>query len=492
MLCLFAVPCLAQEIVMDDIFATMEFPDTWLVLSPQTLSVYEPLLSEAGFDASGMRDRYESDGIVVEAWDEEYKQSMRVMVTTDERSATLFDITRATDTQLRSLRTYYETKSNFTATAYRYQDVAWQTHPQYGRFLFLRYNLVDENKNIVERGVRYFTIRNGMNYFIDWTIPDRRFTNKDLAAFKETLASFGFTALLDAPPLEIPLTADIPAEVSSAQVTLTGTTLGNAALSIFLSDGESEGEVISVGTAQPNGTFSIFFDLPAEGTYQVALVASAPDYADNTLRQTLVFQASLLRVSIDRWPDDPWQEDTFTLTGETLAGASLQLITDKGVVTKKVGNNGRFTFELNTPTEGTYTYTLVVNKGKYTQRRFPFTINRVFTDTEALTRIKKQATTINYNDLKKKLSDHTGKVMRLSGQVADISEGEGVVFIRLMLHRDTKGVWTRPVIIACEELPAVTLGQRATLYGYVDIAYMEQDASGEDVVVPGFTFICMD
>ena len=78
---------------------------------------------------------------------------------------------------------HYETRSNFSATPYRYRQVEWQTHSQHGRFLFLRYNLVDENDAITERGVRYVTIQNGSYYTIDWTISDRRFTNRDLAFF---------------------------------------------------------------------------------------------------------------------------------------------------------------------------------------------------------------------------------------------------------------------------------------------------------------------
>lgn len=76
------------------------------------------------------------------------------------------------------------------------------------------------------------------------------------------------------------LSAAIPAEVSDAHVELSGTTNSNAALYITLSDGDSAGEVVSVASADADGYFSIFFDLPAEGSYSITLTAEKDGYAD--------------------------------------------------------------------------------------------------------------------------------------------------------------------------------------------------------------------
>lgn len=489
---LFAVCACAQSVTMEDIYAQMDFPDTWLVLSPQLLPVYEPLLSQHGFDVTGMAERYASEGVIAEAWDEDFSQSMRVMVTRDERSQTLFDIARSTTAERQAMAKYYETASNFASTPYRFKQVEWQKHSQYGRFLFLRYNLVDEDGDITERGVRYITIQNGMYYIIDWTIPDRRFTNRDLTSFKSRLETFAFTAILEAPPLPVTLSAAIPAEVSNAHVELSGTTTAGAALYITLSDGDAASEIVSVATSDADGDFSIYFDLPAEGSYSVTLTAEKDGYADASIRQTVVYAGSLLPVSIDAWPTDPWTEDTFTLKGTTLAGSELQLITDIGLVKKKPNADGSFKFELNTPEAKTYNYTLVINNGKYTQRRFTFIINRVYTQSQELSRLKKSAVSISYRNLQTKSSEYAGQVMRLSGYVSEITQGEGVVFVRLMLSRNTKGVWTTPVIIACTQTPDVTVGERAVIYGYVASPYYEQSGDETNTAVPGFTFICVE
>jgi hypothetical protein len=490
---LFSAGALAQTIALENVYAQIDFPDAWLVLSPQLLSVYEPLLSQQGFDISGMAERYASEGVVAEAWDESFSQSLRVMVTQDERTRTIFDIARSTASERSAMAKHYETRSNFSATPYRYRQVEWQTHSQHGRFLFLRYNLVDENDAITERGVRYVTIQNGSYYTIDWTISDRRFTNRDLAFFKETLESFRFTALLEAPPLPAQLSAQIPAEVTDARVEFSGTATPQAGLVLTLSAGDAPSEVASVGAVHDDGTFSLYFDLPAEGTYTVTLTASKEGYADASLRQTVVYQSSLLPVAIDAWPTDPWTEDTFLLSGKTLPGSQLQLLSPKGLVTKKPNAEGLFQFELNTPDEGVYEYTLVITNGKYTQRRFPFTITRVYTQAQELSRIKKTAQNISYRNLQNKSAEYAGQVMRLSGYVSEITQGDGVLFIRLMLSRNTKGVWTTPVLIACtDEAPALAQGERAVIYGYVASPYYEQTADGETLTVPGFTFLCTE
>lgn len=49
--------------------------------------------------------------------------------------------------------------------------------------------------------------------------------------------------------------------------------------------------------------------------------------------------------------------DKVTITGTTLAGVQLQLVTPFGVSKKKSGNDGTFSFELTTDTGGPITIT---------------------------------------------------------------------------------------------------------------------------------------
>lgn len=116
--------------------------------------------------------------------------------------------------------------------------------------------------------------------------------------------------------------------------------------------------------------------------------------------------------------------DTTPLSGVTVAGATLQLLTDKGVTTKRAGSTGTFSFELTTKEAGEYSYTLAVDKTGYDQRRIPVHFTRVITDQQQMQKIKDSAQRISYANLQKKSGQYLGTVMRLSGQVAEVTEGQ--------------------------------------------------------------------
>ena len=57
-LCLFsACPALAQRIDMDNAHVSFDYPDTWLVVSPQLCTTYARLLADAGLAVKRLVDR---------------------------------------------------------------------------------------------------------------------------------------------------------------------------------------------------------------------------------------------------------------------------------------------------------------------------------------------------------------------------------------------------------------------------------------------------
>lgn len=492
MLMLFmACPCaLAQQVVMEDSGAAMEFPDPWLVLSPATVRVYASVLSDAGMDAEAMAARYAQDGVVCEAWSEDFTQCLRLTLTTDERSQRIHDIERATDGERSTIKNLFENnryegqKSNV-----RYQSASWVTHSTMGRFLLTRYN-VKENDEITARGLQYFTIRNGVNYVIDWSVTGRRLTNADLTWFRQgILENFIFTVQIDPPPLPVTLEASLPSETGNAALRLEGRTSANAGLSLTYMDGESAEEVLSVGSANSDGTFTLNFELPQAGVYTITLTAEKEGYTPASISGQLTYEPKLLPVNFTELPEGEVTGDMTPLSGVTVAGATLQLLTDKGVTTKRAGSTGTFSFELTTKEAGEYSYTLAVDKTGYDQRRIPVHFTRVITDQQQMQKIKDSAQRISYANLQKKSGQYLGTVMRLSGQVAEVTEGQGSWFIRLNIVKSAKGTWGSPVLISCGENPGIETGSNIVIYASVAEPFIEQDAEGADVTVPGFTFI---
>lgn len=482
---------LAQQIVMEDSGVAMEFPDPWLVLSPSTVRMYGAILQDAGMDADGMARRYAQDGVVCEAWSPDGTECLRLSVTADERSLRLHDIERATDSERKSLKElfannrYEAQKSNV-----RYQSASWTTHPSMGRFLLTRYT-VKENDEVTGRGLQYFTIRNGANYTIDWYLTGRRLTNADLSWFRQNvLEKFFFTVQIDPPPLPVTLNTSLPVETGNAVLTLEGTASPNAGLTLSCTDGESEEQVLSVGAANADGSFTLNFELEAAGIYALTLTAEKEGYMPTALSGQLTYEPRLLPVNFDRLPDGEVTSDTTQLSGTTIAGATLQLLSDKGVTKKRVGSSGTFSFELTTKDAGEHSYTLVVTLDGYDQRRIPIQFTRVITEAQRIQQIKDSAERISYANLQKHSDQHLGAVMRLSGQVSAVTEGTGGAwFIRMNISRNSAGEWGSPVLISCTENPGIERGSSIVVYAAVAQPYLEQSESGEDVNTPGFTFI---
>lgn len=181
-----------------------------------------------------------------------------------------------------------------------------------------------------------------------------------------------------------------------------------------------------------------------------------------------------------------------TITGTTLAGVQLQLVTPFGVSKKKSGNDGTFSFELTTDTAGDYNYTLILDKSGYNQRRVAFAITRVTTDEQEKDKIRQSAVKLSYKELQQDKAENRGKVMRLYGPVSEISSSGSIYYVRLQYNKNAKGKWYNDVVIICDADTGAKVGDMMTAVVTVDGVYDEQDASGNDVAVPRFNLLFVD
>ena len=65
-------------------------------------------------------------------------------------------------------------------------------------WLYIHYTITRADE-LVERGLRYITVHNGMYVMLDWRIQGRRFTGRDLSAFRARLADLTITESLEEP-----------------------------------------------------------------------------------------------------------------------------------------------------------------------------------------------------------------------------------------------------------------------------------------------------
>lgn len=484
-------PCalLAQTITMDEGYVTFDYPDSWLVLSPQLCDVYEPLLEQAGLDAAQLKSQMQEQRVLSRAYNADFSQSMSVLIASDELSEEIFDIADVTDDQRRTLRRRVESNSLWETTGLRAQDVEWQREEGvYWLYVHYTKTYADE---VIGRGLRYITVRNGLYLMLDWQIDSGRFGNRDLSAFRARLADMTLTETIERPMRSVALEAAIPTETSSADVVVTGTATAGAALLAQAPDASGEMQTLSVGETGESGAFSLLIPLEQEGEYDITLTASLDGMLSSSVSGHLTYSSRTLPVS--GIPESQVvSSDTVVIEGSTLSGVQMQLITPFGLTKKRSSNDGSFSFELTTEEEGTYHYTLILDRDGYDQRRVQFDITREITDEQERQRIRDSAQKISYRILQEDREENRGAVMSLYGPITDVSQSGGTYYARMQFNRGADGQWFNPVVIVSGEDMGVRVGDMMTAVVSVAGVYEEQDENGEPVMVPRFDLLFVD
>lgn len=491
---LFAAPACAQTIDMEDAHLRFDYPDSWLVLSPQLAAVYDPLLAREGIDGDALSQELEERGIHSRAYSEDFAQHMSVQTRTDELAQDIFDMAQATDEQRKTLRRRAENNQLWETTGYRAQDVEW--HKERGEYwLYIHYVKTHADKQ-TGRGVRYITVKNGMYVMLDWQMDEGRFTNRDLSSFRGRIHDLTIEEIADRPMRSTRIEAQIPAETPTSELVVEGTATPNATIVAETPGANGEMELLSVVQAGTSGKFSMLIPLEEEGELDIVLTASMDGMLESSVGGHVAYSAKTLPVSLDGIEDGGVHtvtQDETKLTGKTLAGVQMQLVTPYGVSKKRAGNDGAFSFELTTKDEGEYRYTLILDKSGYDQRRFPFTLVRVITDDQERAAIRKTAEKISYKQLQRDLDENRGKVMNLYGPVTQVSAGSGgTTFVRMQFNKAADGTWYNPVVIVAPQDMGAKVGDMITAVVTVAGVFEEQDRDGEPLMIPRFELVFVD
>lgn len=488
-------PCAAgaQTISMEEQGLTFEYPESWIVVSPQLAMVYAPLLEENGIDASALSQDMEVQGVLSRAYRPDFAQHMSVIVRTNDLSGEIFDIAEITDAQRRELRRMAENNTLWETTGNRAQDVEWQK--ENGEYLLYIHYVKTFSDEIVGRGLRYLTVKNGMLVMLDWQIDSGRFGNRDIASFRARTHDLTVETIAEAPVRAVRLTADIPRETTEANLVITGQTTANATLVAQAPDPAGEMQLLSVGQAGAGGSFSLLVPLEEEGTFDLTLTASVEGMTDASVSGTVTYSAKTLPVSLGDIEEGGVQtvtESKTVISGQTLAGAQMQLVTPFGVSKKRAGNDGAFSFELTTDQAGEYRYTLILDKDGFSQRRYAFTLVRVMTDDQERAAVRATAEKISYKTLQRDLPENRGKVMSLYGPVTEVSSSGSAYYIRMQFNKAADGTWYNPVVIVADEQMGAKVGDMITVVAEVSGVFEEQDGEGRPVMVPRFDLLFVD
>ena len=495
LLALLLVPCMAaaQRITMKEQGLTFDYPENWLVVSPQLAVVYAPLLEEKGVDGYALSEELTEQGVLSRAYRDDFRQHMSVIVRSDDLSGEIFDSANISEDQRREMRRMAENNRIWETTGNRTQDVQWQKeNGEYWMYIHYIKTFSDE---IIGRGLRYVTVKNGMYVMLDWQIDSGRFGNRDIASFRARTHDLSVEKIANAPTPVVRLTAEIPQETTVSDLIITGKVTGGATLVAQAPDANGIMQLLSVAQAGSGGSFKLLVPLEEEGVYDITLIASVEGMMDASVSGTVSYSAKTLPVSLGGIEDGGVHTVTTNKTvisGQTLAGTQMQMVTPFGVSKKRAGNDGSFSFELTTDSAREYRYTLILDKDGFNQRRYPFTLVRVMTDDQEKAAVRQTAEKISYRQLQRNLNEDHGKVMSLYGPVTEVSSSGSTHYIRMQFNKAADGSWYNPVIIVAKEDMGAKVGDMITVVAEVSGVFEEQDSKGEPVMVPRFDLRFVD
>ena len=467
LLCLLCASASAATYTFEDIYATCELSDDYIVLTPDNLAYHPEWLAGKGTTEDAMLADYQARGVLLQAWNQAGDVCVEITAVQDEMAKSLFDVDQQTSNTRKSYRTGHSNGTLYPDLGYDITNAEWSNAKARGRFLMMKYT--DDANN--QKGYLRRTIRNGFTISVDYQVFGRKTNSTDSKAIDKIMGDWTFTQTLTKPADAVPnlfFDNKPPSETSTGKFSVTGTGEPGLKIIAVLMRMSSPEPMTIEETVNKSGNFSIDVKLPTQGVWLMTLtVLNGDTVTEEVFFETTTYQEGLLSIDLDQEIPTVLTEDTLTISGKTVKQTTVQCIVD-GVYTKQVrtNNSGKFSFKVPTDKEGEYVITLVFEKKNYDPRRIQTVATRTLTEEDIRNDIREQGDKTHpaYTTLNDKLKGYTGRVMGYNLHVMSI-EQSGNEWITFMAMRKTKsGAYRDVVAVMSVEQPTFTEGSQVRIY----------------------------
>ena len=465
----------AETVALDAIHATVDIPDAYILLTPDNLDLHPEWVSGMGTTKEALLEDWTERGVLLQAWNSDGDVCLEITAVQDEEALQYFDV----DAQTTQMRSSYRTShlKNTRGDGWTYQSAEWKKTTQYGRFLVLKYRRELDGETI--RGYARRTIRNGYTITVDYQVFGRSLKAADSTALSNVMKTWYFTQVLTKPATavsKLQFTSKPPAETNTGSFTVKGTCDAGLHIIGVVMRMSSPDPIIYETTASNKGAFSIPVTLPEEGVWLMTLTVENGDMVtEEIVFDTTTYQKTLLPVNLDESSGLSLTEtatvaalssDKTVISGTTIKNVTVQCIVEGAVSYDKqvtTNNSGKFSFSVNTATEGDYEITLVFSKKGMSTRRFVLNANRTLTEAEKKQQIRDAAVKPAYSTLTSKLTGYTGRYMVYTLYATDIvpSGDEWIIFMAMTKSKDT---YKNIVVVIADEEPPFQVGDQQKLY----------------------------
>lgn len=455
---------MAEIYVFDDLYASMEVPDSYIVLTEKNLASYATWLEAHGASLEDTQADFHNRGVLLQAWTEERDTCFELRARQDDATLMMFDVNEQTSDVRGQYRTSHYPRNEYPG--YDFSSSEWKNTEQ-GRFLCLQYVYRDYSE-VLHRGFMRRTIRNGYEIDFDMQAHGRSLTNKDNSNLNKIWETFKFIEVRELPPAAAAkiFISDPPPEESNEQsFDIEGTAQEGVKLTAVTMGLSHPEPIVSEVVTGKNGKFALPIRLPREGVFLITITGEYQGEEVVELAYPVTYQRTLLAVNFTQKPAASVTTDEVTIAGTSEPGASIQVFLDgETLFTKKVTSAGKFSFEVKAAEEGQHEVTLVFSKKELADRRFVISYSRNWTDEDMMKYLKKQAVDPTYSQLKKNIADYEGRIVGYRAYLLDVAQS-GDEYIVTMALSKKDGKYVNPILVVTESAPGFDEGERVMMYG---------------------------
>lgn len=498
LLSLLSAPALAQEdaptyvFPFDGVRYTAAAGET--VLTQENLSDYADFLAAQGTSPETVKAGFSAAQTVLESYSDAGQVSLCVGESPDFR----LDISVARMDEAR--------RAQFLASfadSGLYDQADWST--QNSEYVRVTYSAMYGDVPVYF--LSYVTLRHGQLYTFTATVAAREITAADDAAVLSVIDRIEYLGQLATPaptptPTPVPtpsptprptpgvaaltdetqgltlLIDPLPAWVDEPEITVTGTTVKDARVTVSLN-----GVDAARSTAARDGSFKVTAPLSEEGALTIGVRSYIKGEETAEKFYAVTYEMRTLTIAVTE-PLGVVESESSYIRGVTEPGATVYITGDEST-NVKANAEGAFSIKVRHAKEGEYNYTLTAKHAGYHDGQTMLTLTRRLSYAEQFANFKNGVKDFDYERSLENPEGQKDKQISLRGRIGAFSDYEGMPCLLLYSKNPGTGIWTQPVWILCEEIFSFEEGDIITVLGVVEGTQLPfTDADGATTMLP--------
>ena len=126
LLVLFAVlPASARTFTFDDVYLSLEVPDSYIIITPDNAQEHAQLLLAKGYNAAEVPDIFAAEGILLQAWNTASDMCFEVTAVRDADAEAYFDLDQQSAARRAEYRKDHRTGEAYKLAGYKYASAEW-------------------------------------------------------------------------------------------------------------------------------------------------------------------------------------------------------------------------------------------------------------------------------------------------------------------------------------------------------------------------------